>query len=149
MTLPATSGGVKRANVPTEELRDREAVDALGRGVGEQNAALQVGADDGVDRRVDDPLEEVLRLVELVLDRALGRDVAERAENDPLLAQHGVEVHAQDADFPALSLDANVDVLRVASLREAESQLVREARVLGGEEFADADAREGRPRCSR
>ena len=64
---------------------------------------LQVRADDGVDRGVDDALEEVLGLEELVLDGALGGDVAERAEDDALLAQDGVEVDAQDGDLAALA----------------------------------------------
>ena len=75
---------------------------------------MHVGADDGVDRGVDDPLEEVLRLEQLVLDGALGGHVAEGAEDDALFAEHGVEVHAEDGDLAVLPLHADVDVLRVA-----------------------------------
>ncbi len=57
-----------------------------------------------------------LRLVELVLDGAVGGDVAERAEHDALLAQDRVEVDAEDGDVAVLALDADVDVLREAPL---------------------------------
>ena len=53
---------------------------------------LHVGAHDGVHGGVDDALQEVLRLAELGLDRALRGHVAERAEDGPLLAEDGVEV---------------------------------------------------------
>ena len=70
ISLATLSGYISRTSEPSI-ARLRPGEDALGRPVEEQDAPLHVGADDGVDGRVDDALEEVLRLFQLGLDGAL------------------------------------------------------------------------------
>ncbi len=90
-----------------------------------------------------------LVLCSSLLDGALLRHVAERAEDDALLAQHRVEVEAEDGKLAVLAPHADVDVLRVLPLAEAQAQIVGERRVFGREEIADLAARAGRSRRSR
>ena len=150
MTSLRDALGVERAHVAAEELGHRDAVDALGRGVGEQDAPLEVGADDRVDRRVDDALEEVLRLVELVLDGALRGHVAERAEDDALLAEHRVEVDAEDRRARRSSAGCGRRRSAGSAPRvKPDAQLVGERRVLAREEVADAAAAQVRLAVAR
>ncbi len=75
--------------------------------------------------RVDDPLQEVLRLQQLGLGSALGRDVAERAEDGPFLAEHRVEVAAQRDETTVLVPDDDVDPLPVDAAGEPGADVLQ------------------------
>ncbi len=91
---------------------------------------FEIGADDRVDGRVDDSLEEVLRLEELGRVRAVLRDVAEVAEDDALLAEHRVERERQHDGRPVFSLHVDVDAGRELTLGEAVAELAHAADVV-------------------
>ncbi len=133
---------VETARVAADDLVRGLAVDALGGAVEEHDATAEVGADDRVDGRVDDALEEVLRLDELGLDLALTGDVAEAAEDGAFLAEDAREVHVHDEPPVVRRLQADVDVLRELPLHEAGAEVVRERDLVAGEDVAEEPAGE-------
>ena len=79
------------------ELPHRLLADHVARAIAEQplgalveqdDLAAQVGGDDRVDGRVDQALEELLGRSQLVLERALGGDVAEREDHGAGAGEH-------------------------------------------------------------
>ena len=89
----------------SHHLRGGVPGDALRPPVPEEDAPAQIGGDDAVHGRVDEPLEELLGLAQLRLDAARLGDVAEAEDGAPVLRPEGPRRDAQHQAAAIASLD--------------------------------------------